>query len=527
MKVFKKLFSNLLNKDCKMTESQADCLENIKLPCKLTKKMEMLKPHIIKNKDIVTRSFYIDKDKDLQVTVIYIVGLIDTNILNRDVLKRLMMSYNRKKMKKEGTKLLIDQISRTLLSVGQVKKVDTFADLLQKIFDGLTIIMFDGLSEVLSIDIRGGQERDISEPTRENTLRGCREGFVENIDVNIALVRRKIRDPKLVVEKTIVGRRGRTDVAFLYIEDIADPRIVKEVKERVAKIDIDGRVCAGSIEQWIEDSPYSFFPQILATERPDKVAAQLLEGRVAIISNGTPSVLILPSLFVQFLQSPDDYFERTYIGSFTRGLRYIAFFLAVSLPAIYVALLGFQQELIPFNLIVSLAESRKEVPFPVAVEAIIQELIIQLIIETGLRLPTPLGQTVGVVGGIVLGQAAITAKLASPAMVIITAVTTICTFAMATSSISMATRILRLPMLILASTLGLFGFSLGWLIIFAHLVSLESVGVPYFAPFAPMRFADLKDSFYRNFTWKMENRPVSIPNINKKRQGKKDRKDKK
>ncbi len=202
------------------------------------------------------------------------------------------------------------------------------------------------------------------------------------------------------------------------------------------------------------------------------------------------------------------------------------FFLAISLPALYVALLSFHQELIPFELIVSLAENRKKVPLPVAVEAFLLELLIQITIETGLRLPANLGLTVGVVGGIILGQAAISANLASPAVIIIVSATTMCTFALPTNSMAQVTRILRLPLLILASMFGIFGFSLGWLIILAHLASLESVGVPYFAPFAPTRFADLKDAFFRTSLFKMNQRPVSIPVQDRQRQANTGRRDK-
>ncbi len=493
--------------------------EEIILPEDLTAKVKLLKPYLTKNQDIVSRSFVIEGAENLNAVVIYLEGIIDTAILNRDVLNPLLLYSNREQIENEGPKHLIDRISQTSLNIGQIKKLNTFSDLIQNIFDGLTILIFDGFSEVLALDIRGGEIRGITEPDTEKTLRGPREGFVESLIVNIALIRRKLRDPNLTVEKTIIGKRTRTDVAIIYIQDIASSDIVSNIKEKLSNIDIDGVLDTGYIEQLIEDNPFSFFPQFKSTERPDKTIAHLLEGKVLLMANGIPSALIVPSLFVQFLQAPEDYYERTFIGSFTRMLRYLAFFLAISLPAIYVALLSYQQQLIPFDLIVSLAESRKEVPFPVAVEALVLEIIIQLVMETGLRLPTSFGQTVGVVGGIILGQAAISARLASPAIVIITAVTTICTFAMSTPGMALSTRVLRLPMLLLASSFGIFGVTFGWLIILGHLSSLESLGIPYFSPFAPFRFADLKDSFYRTFLWKMKKRPVSIPSTNKKRQG--------
>lgn len=516
MKKLKKLFSK---KQIAIEEEQVvNPPEKNKLPRELEGKMTQLRPHIEKNGDIISRPFFINGEENLQAAVIYIEGVIDTENLNKDILKPLMLQTSQEPLENKGIQHIIDHIYKTSLTVGQIKKIDTFPLLIQNIFDGLTIVMLDGYTEVLVIDIRGGENRAITEPETEKTIHGSREGFIENLVVNIALIRRKLRDPNLIVEKTIIGKRSRTDVALLYIEDIADPKIIADVKDKVNKIEIDGIIATSYIEQLIEDNPYSFFPQMQRTERPDKVVANLLEGKIVILVNGTPFALIVPSLFVQFLQATEDYYDRTYFGSFIRTLRYAAFFLAIFLPATYVALLSFQQELIPFDLIVSLAASRKEVPFPVAVEAILQEFIIQLVMESGVRLPTPLGQTVGVVGGIILGQAAISAKLASPAIVIVTSITTICTWAIPTPSMAHVSRILRLPLLLFASFFGLFGLSLGLLIILAHLVSLNSMGVPYFSPFAPTRFADLKDTFFRTFFWKMKNRPASIPVQDRQRQ---------
>lgn len=519
---------NLFSKN-KISNKEEDIvkpIENTKLPRDIEEKISLLRPYIQKNSDIVSRPFCINGRENLHATVIYIEGVIDTETLNQDILKPIMLQMNQHQLENKEIQHFIDRIYQTSLTVGQIKKIDTLDLLIQNIFDGLTILMFDGYAEVLVIDIRGGEIRAISEPETEKSIRGSREGFVENLVVNVGLIRRKLRDPNLVVEKMIVGKRSRTDVAILYIKDIADPKIVVDIKEKIQKIEIDGILATGYIEQLIEENPYSFFPQIQETERPDKVAAHLLEGKIAIIANGTPFVLILPSLFVQFLQTTEDYFDRTYIGSVTRVLRHIAFFLAIFLPGIYVALLSFQQELIPFDLIVSLASSRKDVPFPVAVEALLQEFIIKLLTESGLRLPTPLGQTVGVVGGIILGQAAISAKLASPAIIIVTAITTICTWVIPTPSMANTARILRLPVLLCASFFGLFGLSLCCLIILAHLSDLESLGgVPYFAPYAPTRYADLKDSFFRTFLWKMKKRPASIPGQDKQRQTNTNRKE--
>jgi spore germination protein KA len=484
------------------------------LPSALAQKMHLLKPYIEKNRDLMVRSFALGGVPDHQAAAIFMEGIIDGQVLSEDVLKPLML----KGLKQGGASELIDYISERALTVGGVQKLTTFSELVQGIFDGYTILIFDGVREALAVDIRDGERRGIEEPASERSTRGPREGFVESIVVNIALIRRRLRDPNLVAEKMVIGKRTRTELALLYIEDIAAPEVIDQLRERLSRIEIDGLLTCAQLDQLIEEYPSSIFPQHWTTERPDRVVSELLEGRIAIIVDGCPTALVAPTLFVAFLQAPEDYHDRTLVGSFNRSFRYLAFFLAISLPAIYIALLSFQPELLPFELMLSLAETRREVPFPVVVEMLLQEVIIQFIFESGVRLPSPLGQTVGVVGGIVLGQAAVSAKLASPAVIIVIAVTTISTFAMPTYSMALATRVLRIPLIILAAAFGSFGLSLGWLLILTHLIELESLGVPYFAPLAPMRFSDLKDTFFRTFFWKMNKRPVSYPVQDRRRQ---------
>lgn len=246
---------------------------------------------------------------------------------------------------------------------------------------------------------------------------------------------------------------------------------------------------------------------------------ELLEGRVAIMAEGTPWVLIVPTLFVSFLQASEDYYDRPMLTTVNRMARYLAFIMAVSLPALYISLLSFQPELIPYELFVILAQARSEVPFPVLVEVLIQEIIIQLVVETGLRLPTSIGQTVGVVAGIVLGQAAISANIASPAIIMVITITTISTFSLPNYSMVLATRLIRILFVLATAIFGLFGFSLGWFILLTHLISLESMGVPYFSPFGPVRFRDLKDAMLKGFIYWFKYRPQSIPVLDQKRQG--------
>lgn len=486
------------------------------MPLGLKEKNEVLSPYLEKNEDINQRDFTLGLELKIPARAIFLNQIVDQEAFQRHVLEPLMKYPP---IAQEGlTTALIDMLANTGPSVGQVKTGTNLNEIIYAIFDGLLVVLVDGCREALVIDIHGGQFRTIDEPPGERTTRGPREGFIENLDVNISMIRRRLRDPNLVVRKSVVGKRTRTPIAILYIEDIASPDIVNNLRQRIDAIDVDGILASGYIEQFLEKSPWSFFPQIWTSERPDRLAAKLLEGRVMVIVHGTPLAFTVPTLAMEFFQASEDYYERTIYGSFARFMRFVAFFLAVSLPSIYIALFSFQPELVPFKLLLPVAQARSQVPFPVLIETLIQEFIIQLTIESGLRLPGAIGQTVGVVAGIILGQAAIAAKLASPAVIIVISVTTIATFVMPSSGMLLASRILRLPLLLICGAFGIYGFSLAWLFIVIHVCALEDFKAPYYAPFAPIRWQDLKDSAIRVPLWMMNKRPISYPQTNSVRQ---------
>lgn len=493
--------------------------KNEKLSPDFESKKKILDPYVQKNRDVIFRQITMKGDSKRRAAVVYLEGRVDKQALHEEVFKSLMLESDETTLQQGLADKIMDKICQTSLTIGEFKKVNLVEDLVHALFDGYTLIILDGVAEVLVINIRGGVQRNPDEPPVERTLRGSREGFIEDLPSNISMIRRRLRDPHLVVEKTVVGKRTRTDVAILYIEDIADPEIVRNVKGKLNQIDVDGISAIGYIEQFISDNHYSPFPQFKSTERPDKAVMELLEGRVAIMASGTPWLLIAPSLFVSFLQASEDYYDRPFVATFNRLARYMAFIIAVSLPALYIALLSFQPELIPYQLFVILAQARSQVPFPILVEVLIQEIIIQLVVETGLRLPTSIGQTVGVVAGIVLGQAAINANIATPAIIMVIAFTTIATFSLPNYSMVLAARLIRILFIFATATFGVFGFSISWFIMITHLISLESVGVPYFAPFGPVRYGDLKDSFFKGFIWRYKYRPQSIPQLDRKRQG--------
>ncbi len=482
----------------------------------LQEKEEWFRNELAGSGDIVFRELSIGGSEELEAVLIYMYGSIDKNTLNENVIRPLM-NFKDGAGKSFDGKISVKKIIESCLSVGTVKAVKDKTAAKDEMFEGRVILIVNNIDQIIILEVAGGKSRQITEPANEKTLRGSKEGFVEDIWTNIALVRKSLPDPTLKVEVSKVGRRTKSSLAVVYLQSVADDKLVEEIKSRIKKIDIDGVLDNGYVEAFIEDNPYSPFPQTQGTEKPDKVVAALLEGRIAIVLDRTPLVLMVPAQLIQFFQAPEDYFERFYIGTYIRILRGIAFLVTTSAAPAYIALTSFHPELVPLELLLNIAELRKQVPFPPVVEALIMEFVIEALREAGLRLPTAVATTLGVVGGIILGDAAVSSKLVSPAMIIVITITIICNFIIPNYSLSLVIRLLRLFLILMAATFGAFGVTLGWLVIIIHLCRLESFGVPYFAPLAPTRFKDLKDLYIRVPIWAMKERPVSIPNKNKKR----------
>ena len=479
-------------------------------------KEEWFRRELAGNGDIVFRELMIGGNEELAAVLVYMYGSIDKTLLNTDVIKPLM-TFKDKAVDNSDANTAVKKIMESCLSVGTIKVVTDKNLAKDMIFEGKVILLLNNTDQIIILEAGGAKERSIDEPENEKALRGTKEGFIEDIWVNIALIRRTLPDPALKVEVSKVGRRTKTSLAVVYIENLADEKLIKEVKSRIKKIDVDGILGNGYIEEFIEDDPYSPFPQTQGTEKPDKVAAGLLEGRIAIFLDRTAMVLLLPAQLIQFFQAPEDYYERMYIGTYIRILRGIAFLVTTSATPAYIALNSFHPELVPLELLLNLAEMRKRVAFPPIVEALIMEFVIEALREAGLRLPAAVATTLGVVGGIILGDAAVRSNLVSPAMIIVITITIICNFIIPNYSLSLVIRLLRLFLIFMAAAFGAFGVTLGWLIIIIHLCRLESFGVPYFAPLAPTRFKDLKDIYFRVPIWAMKERPVSIPSKDKKR----------
>ncbi|MEH7123782.1 spore germination protein [Bacillus sp. JJ1773] len=447
--------------------------------------------------DLIQRVFTLGNSEH-KCAIVCIDGLVDKDIINNQIIKNIQLGIpNAKEDIPSSGEDILKELKNGVISNDGLQTADTFDQVMLAILSGDTALLVNGTNKVLIVGSKGWETRSIEEPATESLVRGPREGFTENIRTNTMMIRRHIRDPNLRFESYKVGRRSKKDLIVCYVEGIVHPDILAEVNRRLKAIDIDDAPESGTIEQWIEDSFFSPFPQVLHTERPDKATSSLLQGKVAILLDGTPFVLIAPTTLVSLFQSPEDYYERWFIGSLLRMLRFIAAFFAIFLPAIYISLVSFHQGMIPSKLAFSIAASREGVPFPAIIEAFMMEATLELLREAGVRLPKPIGQTIGIVGGLVIGDAAVQAGIVSPIMIMVVAVTAISSFAIPSYSAGIAFRILRFGTMLAAGFFGLYGIVLVYIMISIHIARLTSFGIPYSAPYSPTFKDDWKDIVFR------------------------------
>lgn len=483
-----------------------------------------LKEGIGQSSDIVFREYTVQLLEPVHILVVFVDGLIDKQVINEYILQAFTFEseLDTAWTKDAQPETLVYYVRDRLLTVNEVKLVTAFPELITFVLSGETAILFEGAPQALIANTRGWEHRGIDEPKTEAVVRGPRVGFNEIIKTNTAQIRRWIRDPNLRIKGIQLGRRSKTDIAVAYIEGVANPKIVEEVQRRLNQIDIDSIIESSYIEEMIEDSAFSVFPTVQSTERADRVVAGIMQGRVAIITDNTPFVLVVPVTFWSLYYAAEDYYHRWPLASLLRFVRFVAFLFSLYLPALFIALSTHSPELIPFKLAVAIAGSREGVPFPVFVEVILMELAIEIIREASVRLPGPLGQTIGIVGGFVLGDAAVRAGLISPIITVVVALTAICSFTAPSFAVAIATRILRFPLMIIAAVGGLFGISMASILIVIHLASIKSFGTPYLAPLTPFSPEDMKDTFFRVPWWDMTFRPGMYKPLDRTREGNND-----
>ncbi|WP_246238780.1 spore germination protein [Paenibacillus anseongensis] len=450
--------------------------------------------------DVVVRQF--DIEPNIPALLLFVDGLTNTELLN-DTMKSLMLIG--------GGETSVQRIADAILPVSQTQISDNYGDLLVSVLGGDAALLVEGNAKAILLGIRGTEKRSVAEPETETVVRGPKEGFVESIRTNTSMIRRKLKTPRLKMKSMCVGKESNTNLVICYMDDLAMPSLVEEVVKRLELIKIDAILESGMIEELIQDNAYSPFPQMQYTERPDVVAGALVQGRVAILTDGTPFALIVPFVFIQTMQTAEDYYERFQIGSLLRLLRYVFVFLSLTTPALYVAITTFHQELLPTTLMLSVAASREAIPFPAAVEAFIMEITFEALREAGIRLPKAVGSAVSILGALVVGQAAVQAGIVSAPMVIVVSITGIASFTIPRFNGAIAIRMLRFPILLAGAVFGFYGIFFSLMILIGHMANLRSFGVPYLSPIGPLSSGDMKDVFVRAPWWELNKRPEFMP----------------
>ncbi|WP_373232704.1 spore germination protein [Cohnella sp.] len=442
--------------------------------------------------DLILRKVYVFES--IPCLLVYLEVLVDTNRLDDSLLKPLMTP---KTLDLDSTSTLIDRLYSELIPMAKANIVGKMNDAVQRIVKGEVLVFVDSSEQAISLSIPDPFHRELAEPSTEAVIRGPRLGFIENLNINLTLIRHLIRSPQLKIEKMTLGTTSQTDIAITYIEKRAPQKVIDEIKKRLSKIEIDSVFETGYIDEFICDNIYSPFPLIQKTQRPDSVSASLIEGKAAILVDGSPMAMIAPITFWYGFQTVEDYYMNYIFATTLRWLRYLFAFLALTLPAIYVAISTFHNEMLPTSLALSLAAAREIVPFPAMLETLIMETTFEALREAGVRLPRPVGQTISIVGALVIGQAAVQAGIISAPIIIIVSLTGIASFLIPQPEMSQAMSILRFPLIIFAGTFGLYGFIAFMLAILIHLVSLSSVGVHYMTPIAPANFSGISDVLIR------------------------------
>ncbi len=471
--------------------------------------------------DIVKKKFVLERAEDtLDMYIIYIDGLTDNEMVERTITRPLLYEWRNAGPgdagnTKEEKKMQGDDVFKRLFH-NQTEAVDlvekkTMMDAVSAVLKGDTAIFIDGADKVMLLSTKKLPTRSVDSPQKEGGLKGPRDSFNENLRINTALLRRRIKDPKMKAKQNHLGQRSRTEYALMYMEDLVYPSLLDEIEKRLESFTIDGIFDSGMLVHLLEEKWYSPFPQVQTTERPDKAASAIMEGRVVLVVDNSPEVIILPTTFNTFFQAADDYYNRFAVGSFARCLRYLAAYITVLLPGLYIAITCYYPQVLPTDFLLAIVGARNDITFPIVVEVLLMEFLFEILREAGIRLPGQMGNTIGVVGGLIVGQAAVEASLVSTIVVIVVALTAIASFAIPNEEFSSTFRLLKFAMIFLGAVWGLYGIMLGILIIQIHLVSMESFGIPYMMPLVSGSIDDeleFQDFILRKPIFTMHNRPL-------------------
>lgn len=486
----------------------------------LEKNIEIIEQLFANWGDIVKKKFLLQRYRtNLAIYIIYIDGLTDNEMVERTITHPLLYEWeelchetgNPDSKDTLSGDVLFDSIFHAQTEAVDLVPQTDMQSVISAVLKGDTAIFIDHVEKAMILSTKKLPTRSVSEPEKESGIRGPRDSFNENFRTNTALLRRRIKDPKLKLEQGEIGQRSRTVYGLMYMEDLIYPDLLAKIKEKIKGFEIDGIFDCGMLVHLLEEKWYSPFPQVQTTERPDKAASALLEGRVVLVVDNSPEVIILPTTFNTFFQASDDYYSRFAVGTFARCLRYLAAYITVLLPGLYIAITCFYPQVLPTDFLLAIVGARNNITFPIVVEVLLMELLFELLREAGIRLPGQMGNTIGVVGGLIVGQAAVEASLVSTIVVIVVALTAIASFALPNEEFSSTFRLLKFVMIILGGIWGLYGIFLGSLVIMIHLSSLESFGIPYMMPLAAGSIDDdieFQDFVIRKPIFTMRDRPL-------------------
>lgn len=483
-----------------------DNFKNAKLPSdKLDVNLSYLQ-NVFSGDETLIRRYITNPSRQVRLCLVYMDGMVNNKLINDDVIKPLVEF----RFAEDSGSNLLDVVAEQSNFSNSVEKTAEMDKLIQSIIYGDTILLVEGYSDALILNTKGWLTRSIEEPESERVIRGPREGFNESLLVNLSLLRRKIRSPDLKMHFLTFGRRTRTKACLCYLDSIVNKAVLNDFQARLDKINIDGTLDTQYISEVIRDKPLSATKTVGNTERPDVVAAKLLEGRMALFLDGTPQVITVPYLFIENFQSDEDYYLNFHFATIGRVLRIVSFILATGMPALYVALTTFHQEILPTSLMISISQARQGVPFPTVLEVFIMLIVFELLSEAGLRVPGMMGQTLSIVGALVIGQAAVTAKIVSAPIIIIVGIAGIT--GLMVPKVRGFEIVVQFIMLILVTSLGLYGFLFGYIGLLIYLYSLDSFGIPIMSNNDLGNFQQYKDSFMRAPWYKMIKRPKGLSN---------------
>ena len=433
--------------------------------------------------DLVKKKFVLQRaDGNLDIFIFYIDGLTDNEMVERTITRPLLYEWRGSEQKKGDAKAQLEEIFARQTEAVDISKKKTMMETIGCVLNGDTAMFIDGVDTALVLSTKKLPTRSIDSPKKEAGLKGPKDSFTENFRTNTALLRRRVKDPKMKEKQSVLGQRSRTVYGLMYMEDLIQPSLLRRIEQKLNSFTIDGIYDSGMLVHLLEDKWYSPFPQIQTTERPDKAASAILEGRVVLVVDNSPEVIILPTTWNTFFQAADDYYNRFAVATFARVLRYLAAYITVLLPGLYIAITCYYPQVLPTNLLLAIAGARNDVTFPIVAEVLLMEMLFELLREAGIRLPGQMGNTIGVVGGLIVGQAAVEASLVSTIVVIVVALTAIASFAIPNEEFSSTFRLLKFLMIGLGAVWGLYGILLGMLVLQIHLASMESFGIPYMMP---------------------------------------------